>query len=180
MSKPVLRVIVGSRNPVKVNAVQGALAPLLPEFDVRCEGMNAPSGISAQPLTAAETRAGAINRVEYCKANANADLYVALEGGVETTEDGAFNFAYVAIANTTRISVSRSAALPLPPRVYRELTPDEELGSVMDRLFNATNSKQQGGAIGLLTRGQATRESAYTQALVLAMAPFLHPDIYAP
>jgi non-canonical (house-cleaning) NTP pyrophosphatase len=42
------------------------------------------------------------------------------------------------------------------------------------------NIKQQGGAIGLVTNGHATRESAYTQAMVLAMAPFLHPELYRP
>jgi inosine/xanthosine triphosphatase len=131
-------------------------------------------------MTAEETRRGALNRVDYLRGRGGADLYIALEGGIEVTEDGPYTFAYVVIADATRVSVGRSAAMPLPPRVHAALTPQAELGAVMDRLFNTHNSKQQGGAIGLLTRGQATRESAYTQALVLAMAPFLHPEIYAP
>ncbi|MGL5390648.1 MAG: DUF84 family protein, partial [Shewanella sp.] len=54
----------------------------------------------------------------------------------------------------------------------------EELGHVMDRLFNTVNIKQKGGAIGLLTHGHATRESIYTQAMILAMAPLLNPQFY--
>jgi non-canonical (house-cleaning) NTP pyrophosphatase len=48
----------------------------------------------------------------------------------------------------------------------------------MDRLFNTNNIKQKGGAIGLLTNGLATRESVYRQATLLAMAPFIHSDLY--
>ena len=48
----------------------------------------------------------------------------------------------------------------------------------MDRLFNTKNIKQQGGAIGLLTQHKATRESTYTQGLILAMAPLLNPALF--
>lgn len=48
----------------------------------------------------------------------------------------------------------------------------------MDKAFNTQNIKLKGGAIGLLTNNHATRESTYTQALTLAMAPFLHPALY--
>jgi non-canonical (house-cleaning) NTP pyrophosphatase len=74
--------------------------------------------------------------------------------------------------------VFRSAILPLPKSVYRALEQGEELGTVMDQLFNTENIKQKGGAIGLLTNGRATRESNYTHALTLALAPFLHPELY--
>ena len=62
--------------------------------------------------------------------------------------------------------------------MYQALLAGEELGHVMDRLFNTNNIKQKGGAIGLLTNGHETRESNYTQALILAMAPFIHPELF--
>jgi inosine/xanthosine triphosphatase len=173
-----IRVLVGSRNPVKIGAVRNALAPLFPGRLVECEGMHAPSGVPDQPMTAAETREGAVNRMNFCRQHGDADFYVALEGGVDVTEDGPGTFGYVAIASQGYVSVGCSAWLPLPPAVYESLLDGEELGHVMDRLFGTVNIKQQGGAIGLVTNGHATRESAYTQALVLAMAPFLHPELY--
>lgn len=173
-----IKVLVGSRNPVKIGAVRNALAPLFPGRLVECEGMHAPSGVHDQPMSAAETREGALNRMNFCRQNGEADFYVALEGGVDVTEDGPGTFGYVAIANGVDVSVGCSAWLPLPPAVYEALLEGEELGDVMDRLFNTVNIKQQGGAIGLVTNGHATRESAYTQAMVLAMAPFLHPELY--
>ena len=38
----------------------------------------------------------------------------------------------------------------------------------------AANSKQGGGAFGLLTDGLMTREGVYTQTLILALIPFVH------
>lgn len=174
-----LNVIVGSRNPVKIGAVRNALTPLFPEHVLACEGMHAPSGVADQPMTATETRQGAIQRMHYCQQHGGeADFHVALEGGIEMGEDGPGTVGYVAIAGGDHVSVGRSAWLPLPPIAYEALLEGEELGDVMDRLFGTVNVKQQGGAMGLVTRGHATREGAYTQALLLAMAPFLNPDLY--
>lgn len=178
MKKSNINIVVGSENPVKVNAVKGAISPFFPDSIIHCEGIHAPSGVADQPMTSDETRLGAINRVEYCKQHADADFYVAMEGGVDLFEYGAFTFAYVVIDDKNTQSTGRSAILPLPKGVYHSLLRGEELGHVMDRLFGTTNVKQKGGAIGLLTNGLETRESAYTQALTLAMAPFIHSEVY--
>jgi non-canonical (house-cleaning) NTP pyrophosphatase len=62
----------------------------------------------------------------------------------------------------------------MPPAVQRLVAEGLELGEANDRVFATTNSKQQGGAFGLLTGGRYTREGVYTQALVLALIPFVH------
>jgi len=173
-----IKIIVGSRNPVKINAVRNAMTRLFPEAEIDCLGEQAPSGVAEQPMTEQETRLGAINRVEFCQVNFDADYYVAMEGGVDNFEYGPATFAYVVIADKHKQSVGRSTNLPLPSVVFQALRSGEELGHVMDRLFNTRNIKQKGGAIGLLTNGIATRESIYTQALTLAFAPFLHGKLY--
>ncbi|MGA7439050.1 MAG: inosine/xanthosine triphosphatase [Luteibacter sp.] len=178
MAHTPIRVLVGSRNPVKVAAVQRGLAPLFPGRMVESEGMHAPSGVPDQPMTAAETREGALNRMNYLRQHAEADFFVALESGVDVTEDGPGTFGVVAIGHGDRVSVGRSAWLPLPPAVFEALLDGEELGDVMDRVFGTVNIKQQGGALGLVTNGHVTREDAYAQAMTLAMAPFLHPELY--
>jgi inosine/xanthosine triphosphatase len=129
-------------------------------------------------MTTEETKLGAINRVQYCQQHTQADFYVAIEGGVDQFEYGPATFAFVAIADQKNMSIGRSCHLPLPPVIYQALKSGEELGHVMDRLFNTDNVKQKQGAIGLLTNGLATRESVYRQAIILAMAPFIHPDLY--
>ncbi|NRD75163.1 inosine/xanthosine triphosphatase [Shewanella sp. VB17] len=176
-----INVIVGSMNPVKIQASKYALNQLFPNAIIHCQGTHAPSGVAAQPMTKEETLQGAINRVEYCQNLENgltADLVIAIEGGVDQFAHGPATFAYVVIANKNQQMIGCSAQLPLPPMIYQALNEGEELGNVMDRLFNTDNIKQKGGAIGLLTQGAATRESIYTQALILAMSPLLNTKLY--
>ncbi len=173
-----LNIIVGSTNPIKINAAQTTIATFYPNASIQCQGMQAPSLVPEQPMTAEETKQGAINRVKYCQSRHEADFYFAMEGGVDLFEQGPATFAYLAIATKNQLSIGRSASLPLPIAVYQALKQGEELGHVMDRLFNTKNIKQQGGAIGLLTQHKATRESTYTQGLILAMAPILNPALF--
>ncbi|SFD12357.1 inosine/xanthosine triphosphatase [Pseudoalteromonas denitrificans] len=183
MSAKIIKVIVGSNNPVKINATKNAISSIFPNTEVLCEGIHAPSGVADQPMSAAETRNGAINRAQYCKKQfindiKKPDFYIALEGGIDLTLDGPMTFAYFAILNEQQQSIGRSASLPIPDYIYQALKKGQELGDVMDTVFNTHNVKQKGGAIGLLTHGAATRESIYTQALILALAPFLNEKLF--
>ncbi len=182
MTNTVIRIRVASKNPVKVTAAHQAFNQVFPNHTIHCEGMETESGVADQPMTENETRLGAQNRIRYCRAhdtNKEEDYFVSMEGGVDDFEEGAATFAYVAIAGRDgKIHTGRSANLPIPDAVYLRLKNGEELGDVMDDLFKTDNVKQKGGAIGLLTNHRATRESTYTQALILALAPILHPDLY--
>nr|WP_261593240.1 MULTISPECIES: inosine/xanthosine triphosphatase [unclassified Pseudoalteromonas] len=173
-----IKVLVGSQNPVKISAAKSVIARYFPEYQIDCQGLHAPSGVPEQPLGEEQTRLGAQNRVSYLQQHHDADFFCAMEGGAHQFSYGPATFAYVVVANAHYTSVNRSSNLPLPQPIYNALMAGEELGPVMDRVFNTTNIKQQGGAIGLLTNHVATRESTYTQALTLAMAPFLHPHLY--
>ncbi|TDP00035.1 inosine/xanthosine triphosphatase [Marinomonas balearica] len=183
----VLRILVGSNNPVKIGAAHKAFSTAFPDYSIHSEGMNAPSNVPDQPMTELDTRLGAENRTAYCEQSdkeRSYDYYVAMEGGVDKFSEGPATFAYISIRGqhneqqARRHSVGRSANLPLPKRIYERLQAGEELGHVMDDVFNQTNIKQKGGAIGLLTNHLATRESIYIDAITLALAPYFHPEHY--
>ncbi|PCI58519.1 MAG: non-canonical purine NTP phosphatase [Gammaproteobacteria bacterium] len=178
MNNKPLSIIVGSNNPVKINAAKSAISTVFPNVEISCQGMHAPSLVADQPMSEEETRAGVINRVNYCQQHSQADFYVAIEGGVDDFEYGSATFAYVVIATNEQQSIGRSANLPLPNVVYQALQQGEELGDVMDRLFNTENIKQKGGAMALLTADHVSRESVYTQALILALAPFINSTLF--
>lgn len=178
MTKSTIKIIVGSKNPVKVNAVKTAFISVFPNNTIDCQGVNAPSLVADQPMTEQETLTGAENRVNYCQQQHQADYYVAVEGGVDNFKYGPATFAYIVITNNKNTSTGRSTNLPLPEVVYQALVAGKELGDVMDELFNTVNIKQKGGAMGLLTNGLATRESIYNQALILALSPFVFKQLY--
>ena len=178
MKKQQQTVIIGSKNPVKVNAVKSALTASFPNIEFICRGESAPSGVSDQPMTEHETLLGVQNRLDYVKKHFQSDWYAAIEGGVEQFEYGAATFAFIVISDGDITQVGRSSNLPLPNMIYQALCDGEELGHVMDRVFDTNNIKQKGGAMALLTDGLVTRESVYQLALTTALAPFKKVDLF--
>jgi inosine/xanthosine triphosphatase len=143
------------------------------EFDVR--GVSASSGVSDQPVSDDETRRGARNRAMHAQQiYPVADFYVGMEGGIEILDEQLMAFAWMSVRSAAgHQSDARSATLPLPDAIKRLIDQGMELGDANDRVFATVNSKQAGGAYGLLTDGLYTRESIYTQTLVLALLPLV-------
>ncbi len=54
----------------------------------------------------------------------------------------------------------------------------EEVGIVTDLVFKTNNSKQKGGAVGILTDGIVNRTKCYEDSVVLALIPFKNSDLY--
>ena len=170
-----MKIIVASANPAKIRAVQEAFSQIFSGQPLQCSGQKTVSGVAAQPMTSEETLQGALNRLQAVAAAApGADYYVAIEAGL----DGDCSFAWIVIAHQGRISKTRSASLPIPPAALMALQQGEELGDVMDRMFAQHNVKQQGGAIAMLTNHLLTRSSVYQQAIILAMIPFIQPQLF--
>ncbi len=171
-----MKIVVTSHNPIKIAAVKQAFMTQFPLLEMELIPVAVESGVADQPMSDAETRQGAQNRVANARHESpDADYWVGLEGGLDTFDGRLMAFAWMVIANSKkRISETRSATLPLPPRVQTLVSDGLELGEANDRVFSTLNSKQSGGAYGLLTDGLMTRESIYTQTLILALIPFVH------
>ena len=171
-----MKVIVTSHNPVKIRAVKEAFLGRFPGDEIQFIPIDVKSGVPDQPMSDQVTRQGARNRVINAKTKyPDAEYWVGLEGGLDYFDGQLMAFAWMVIAGGGgRISETRSATLPLPPRVQELVIDGLELGEANDRVFSTLNSKQGGGAYGLLTDGLMTRESVYTQTLILALIPFVH------
>ena len=170
------KIIVASTNPAKISAVEDAFKHTFPDSQFSIEGISVDSGVRDQPMCADETLQGARNRVSNARqATPGADYYVGLEAGI----DGQFTFAWMVIESGDNRGEARSASLPLPPQALEKIHQGEELGDVMDEMFNQTNIKQKGGAIAMLTNHLLSRSSVYQQALILALIPFIHPTLFA-
>ena len=177
-SDQVLKVVVASKNPVKIDAAKESFTKAFPEFKIEVLSVDAPSKVNDQPMSAVETKEGAINRVKYCQQHHQADYYIAYEGGVEVLDGNPSTYAVVCIANADNLQTGRTASLPLPTSIYEQLTLGKELGPAMDRLFNTVNIKQKGGAIGQLSKGLETRKSIYVSATLLTLSVFFYPQLY--
>ena len=174
MSK-LISVVVASRNPVKVDAVRTAFSLQFPESEITISAINVASGVADQPQGDGETRKGALNRILAARRELpDADYWVGLEGGVQIIAGQLTAFAWMAAQDRQgKIGQARTVTLPLPPAVQDLVASGLELGEANDQVFSTLNSKQGGGAFGLLTNGLHTRESVYTQALTIALVPFV-------
>ena len=171
-----MKVVVASNNPVKRKAAEDAFQRVYPDaiIDITCVG--ASSEVSDQPTGDEETRIGAINRAKNAAQKQNeGDFWVGMEGGIEVIENTLFAFAWMAVLNSDgQLALGRTTTLPLPPSVLRHIEQGMELGQANDLVFGTHNSKQAGGAFGLLTDNRYTRQGIYAQTLEIALIPFVN------
>jgi len=173
------KVIVASKNPVKINATKKAFESVFPEENFEVVGMEVPSFVSDQPMSDEETLEGAINRAENAKlAKKDADFWVGIEGGIETDGVDMDAFGWMIILSEKRFGQARSCTFPLPPYVAKAVNAGQELGHVNDAFFKMHNSKQGGGAVGSLTNNVVTRMDLYVQPLILALIPFVQENLF--
>lgn len=162
-----MHVAVGSRNPVKVAAVETALP------DARVEAVGVDSGVHEQPFGLAETVAGAETRAR--RARDDHDLGVGIEGGVARLADldGLWLVMWAAATDGDRWGRGGGPTLRLPDDIAARVDAGEELGPVMDDTLGTENVAENEGAAGALTDGITDRESALREAVAGALGPFL-------
>lgn len=173
------KVIVASRNPVKINATRKAFERAFPLEEFEIEGLQVPSFVPAQPMSDEQTLEGAINRAENAKlARKKADFWVGIEGGIETDGEFMDAFGWIVVLSEEAMGQTRSCTFPLPPYVVKKVIEGQELGHVNDEFFKMHNSKQGGGAVGSLTDNLVTRFDLYLQPLLLALIPFMQAELF--
>ncbi|MEI8096680.1 MAG: inosine/xanthosine triphosphatase, partial [Candidatus Moraniibacteriota bacterium] len=176
-----MKILIASKNPVKQSAVEIGFQKMFPDMVCEYISIAADSSVKDQPDTDEETITGARNRVAHLKKmDADAEYYVAIEGGVDRIYDKMFAFAWVVVEDKQgKIGEARTVTFEIPPKVALLIEEGVELGIANDQVFGTENSKHKNGAIGILTNDIMTRTSEYVDAVVLALVPFQkHKDLY--
>ena len=196
------KIVVASANPIKINAALQGFSEMFPEEEFSVEGFGVPSGVSDQPMGDEETYQGAWNRVQAVKEQyPQADYWIGLEGGNIRRDDDMEVMAWIIVRSKEGGNIrrgddmevmawiivrsreggfgkARTAGFYLPPKVVALINEGHELGHADDIIFGVSNSKQTSGSSGLLTNGVMDRLRFYVPAVVLALIPFLKPDLY--
>ena len=130
-------------------------------------------------MSSEETLNGAFNRARGAAEKfSNGDFWVGIEGGVEECEGEMAAFAWVVVLTREKAGKGRTGTFFLPERVANLIREGRELGEADDIVFGKTNSKQENGAIGILTGDVIDRARLYEQAVILALVPFKNPGLY--
>lgn len=177
-----IKILVGSKNPVKINAAKEGFLKYFDEVEVK--NFDVPSGVSVQPINSDETFKGAENRAKKLKEiNDNNqmgyDFFVGIEGGISETYGKWFAYGCMCIIDKTgKKSFGTSPHFEIPDPVTERLLKREELGHVMDEIMKTENSKVKGGAIGFFTNDVMDRKDLYFDGVIVALVPFLHKNLY--
>ena len=175
-----MKVVVASTNAAKINAAKLGFAAAFPGQAFEFEGVKTASGVADQPMTNEETLRGADNRARAARdARPDADFWIGMEGGVEHTDHGLAERAWmVVIGKDGRKGIGSSGTFFLPSAMTDIINEGKDLGDACDIVFAGTDCRSTNGAVGLLTRDAITRPELYKHGVVFALIPFHHPTLF--
>lgn len=173
------KVIIASESPVKIEAVKISFSEVFKNDDFSFNYVKVYSDVSNQPKTNFETLKGAKNRAENAADKIpDADFWIGIEGGIEKKDTETEAFAWVYIISKTKTGKARTASFFLPKKITDLIEKGYELGNADDIVFNKKDSKKKTGAVGILTNEVITRAKYYSEAVILALIPFINDDLY--
>lgn len=169
-----MQIVVASFNPVKLQAIANAFSQVFPQISFTHTPTSVLSEVPDQPLTDRQTKLGSITRVRNAKIlYPHSQFWVGIEAGIQRTRTSAQSFAWITVADTHHSCSTRTSTFPLPSKIINLINQGNELGDAMDILYQRNNTKQEEGAVGILTHGIVTRTLLYQQAVILALIPFI-------
>ena len=194
---------VGSENRAKLGAVETALRELAaatstPEA-ISLVPVGVASGVPEQPVGFEEIMRGARNRARAAFASGACALAVGIEDGLVrldlpasggTAEAGSgsvtYNVGCAWVMDGVREGHGLSSGFAYPPGCQEPaLSGQEPIGALFDALWRqhrdaqaTPESGRREGNIGKLTGGHLTRSAYGAQAVLSALIPFLHVDLY--
>ncbi|GAA0332773.1 DUF84 family protein [Bacillus carboniphilus] len=152
-----MRIVVGSKNPAKINAVKNACE----HIRVELIGLDVPSGVSEQPFSDQETLEGAINRAKNAKEMAQVEIGIGLEGGVYEQGNQLYICNWGALCWDGGIVTAGGTRFALPEEIAVKLREGRELGPIMDEYSQERGIRYLKGAVGVFTSGWVNREEMF-------------------
>ncbi len=171
-----MRVFVGTRNEVKVEAVKGVLGKVYERLEVK--GREVRVGVPPQPRDH-EALKGAIERAR--QAIGKGDLGVGIEAGLIWHEavGNYLDVQYCAIVDRVgRVTVGCGPGFEHPPPVMKMVEEGRTVGSAMESITGIKEIGRREGAVGYLTRGWMDRRELTEIAVLMAMIPRMRRELY--
>jgi len=174
-----LKVAVGSKNPVKIEATKKAFEKVF-NCEIEIIDISIPSDVSDMPMSFKEMLKGAKNRASRAIEKVNADYGVGLEGGFGHEEIGIFLSGFVAIINRQGVwGYSKRRGLFMPEKIIKQIKEEKkELGDVMDEIRGMKNTKQHEGCVGFMTDNLIPRQKELEGTIIYALSRFTRKEMF--
>ena len=160
------QIVVGSQNPVKINAVKA-------HFHGEVIGVDVDSGVAEQPWGDEETLLGAKQRARAALDKSQASIGVGLEGGVQIIEGILYVCNWGALVDKHGAEIiAGGARFPLPENIKQKLEEGQILGPVISEYARRADVSKKEGAIGIFTNGTVSRTDMYEHLVSLLFGQY--------
>ncbi len=167
-----MKIILGSKNPSKKEAIEIALNALNIS-DYVIESVDVPSHVSSKPINS-ETLHGAHHRnqevMRYClKNNLAYDLLISIEGGYEQVDDYYFIVTYASIIDKEKNEfIGKSQGLQITKNMFEWVKSGQSLNRIIEEMLHSKENKKRNGISGYLTDGYYYRSIFDSTAIISA------------
>lgn len=178
-----MKIIVGSKNPNKVDAVRDVFVGRFVDELHLVLGKEVSSGIDEQPLSLEVTIAGAVNRAKNAFEH-GCDLSVGIEGGlvpVPSSHSGYMQTEACALYDGENIYLGLSGAFAMPKDVIESILEKGINLSDAFRMHGYTEHEYVGykeGAIGILSKGAMDRKRFTEDAVNMALVHYVSREFF--
>ncbi len=169
-----MRILVGSKNPAKVDAVREILQDYPHLKDAEVVGFEFVSDLPEQPRTLEETSNGAVARAK--GVFNDCDYSVGIEAGfmqVPNAKSGYMNVTVAAIYDGTELHIGMSSAFETPDTDIMRMVVEDGMNlndaAISKGLSTPENAGKNEGVIGTITNGRLPRKEYVMQALQMAL-----------
>ncbi|WP_202318533.1 inosine/xanthosine triphosphatase [Archaeoglobus neptunius] len=172
-----MRVVVGSKNPTKVEGTRQAFLQYFE--DVEVTGVEVKTDIPSQPFDG-ETITGAIERAKKSYSS-EYDFSVGIEAGLfrfDGTITGYIDFQVAAIYNGKVYTLGFGPGFEYPPMVIGEVLKGKEVGDVMSELSGIEDLGKKTGAVHYLSKGVISRTELARLSVTMALIPWINRELY--
>ncbi len=172
-------IIVGSKNPVKIEAVKEAFSRFFSPLEIK--SVEVSSDVPPQPV-GDEIWNGARNRaynLYNLRKERDNTFFVGIEGGIYKFPYGWFELGVTCIISESgKTTFGGAPFFPLPSHITKRLLRGEELSTVLDEILSTKDIGKKEGAIGYFSKGVVLRKDLYIQSTIMALIPFLNPSVF--
>ncbi len=186
-------VAVGTKNPAKIEAVKLGFTKLFPDIECTVIPADVDSNVGVQPYGFESTIQGAINRAKnaystvfHTHIHTSFQMGIGIEAGmipVPLTSTGYLDYQFCAVYfSNGSLSVGSGPGFEYPAKIVDKLLNDPshlEIGTIIAEISGIENTKENEGAIGLLTKNIFRRADILQYSVISALLPLKSPDLYS-
>jgi inosine/xanthosine triphosphatase len=179
-----MKIIVGSKNPNKVDAVRDVFVEQFKDEPIEVSLKDVLSDIPEQPLSLDVTIAGAINRAKNSFDKTECDLSIGIEGGlipVPYSHSGYMQCEACVIYDGKNVYLGLSGAFSIPKNIVKSITEEGINLSEASRIHGYTKDDYVGykeGIVGILSKGMIDRKKYTEHAIHMALIHYISKEVF--